>query len=49
MNPPPQFIEIVLQYIYKIYVKEFEDKQMEVPEDQRENLRVEDFFDENDR
>ena len=27
-NPPPRFVEIVLQYIFNIYQKEFEDKKM---------------------
>lgn len=49
LNPPPEFIEIVLQYIYNIYIKEYEDKKMTMPEAEQDQIKVEDVFDENDK
>jgi hypothetical protein len=50
VNPPPKFIEIVLQYIYKIYQREFEEKKaLYQTEEEQNNLKTEDVFDENDK
>jgi len=34
MNPPPKFIEIVLQYIFNIYQREFEEKKQQLSEEE---------------
>lgn len=48
-NLTPQFIEIVLQYIYNIYQREFEEKKnLLQTEEERENLKTSEVFDEND-
>lgn len=50
VNPPPEFIEVVLRYIFNIYQREFEEKKMLLEtEEEQENLQMEDVFDENDR
>ena len=50
VNPPPEFIEIVLRYIFNIYQREFEEKKMLLEtEEEQENLQMEDVFDDNDR
>jgi len=50
VNPPPEFIEVVLRYIFNIYQREFEEKKMLLEtEEEQANLQMEDVFDENDR
>lgn len=50
MNLPPQLIEMVLQFIFKIYSDEFEEKKNQCEtESQKNNLKTEDVFDEYDR
>lgn len=50
MNLPPQLIELVLQFIFKIYSDEFEDKKNQCETDsEKNNLKTEDVFDEYDR
>lgn len=50
MNLPPQLIEMVLQFIFKIYSDEFEDKKNQCEtEQEKNNLKTEDVFDEYDR
>lgn len=39
----------MLQYIYNIYIHEFEDKKQQLPEDEQDSLKIEDIFDENDK
>lgn len=49
MNLPPELIEMVLQFIFKIYSAEFEEKKNECEtEEQKNNLKTEDVFDEYD-
>lgn len=49
VNPPAEFIEIVLQYIYNIYITEYEQKKNSLPLNEQEQIKVEDVFDENDK
>lgn len=49
MNPPAEFIIVVLHHIYNIYLKEFDDKKAEFTPKQREQIKVEDIFDEYDK
>lgn len=49
MNPPAEFIVVVLHHIYNIYLKEFEDKKNDLSPEEREQIKVEDIFDEFDK
>jgi len=39
----------VLQYIYNLYQREFEEKKMNLTEEEQNNFTIDDAFDENDK